>query len=169
MKIQNKTNIDTRDIVLMGAFIAIIEAAKILLSPIAGVEMVTLLLILSTLYFRKKMPYMLLGYLLIEGILNGFSIWWVMYIYIWSLLVLLTYLFRNMTSIWCWSIFSGVFGIIFGALCCPIYFITNGVEVGIAWWIAGLPTDILHGVSNFVLCLVLFKPLNNILGYLKRQ
>lgn len=153
----------------MGIMLTIIEAAKLALSSIAGVEVVTLLFIVYTLFFGKKMVYMLPTYLLIEGVLGGFGIWWFMYVYIWAILVGITYVCRKHKSVAFWSIASGIFGLLFGLLCCPIYFITNGIQTGITWWIAGIPTDILHGVSNFVLCLVLFKPLNNILGYLKRQ
>lgn len=164
-----KIKLTTRDIALIGIMLAIIEVAKLALSSIAGVEVVTLLFIVYTLFFGMKMVYMLPTFLLIEGVLGGFGIWWFMYVYIWAILVAITYIFRKHKSVIFWSVVSGVFGVLFGLLCCPIYFVTNGIQTGIAWWIAGIPTDILHGVSNFVLCLVLFKPLNNILGYLKRQ
>ncbi len=29
-----------------------------------------------------------------------------------------------------------------------------------AWWVSGIPFDIVHCLSNFVICLVLFKPLS---------
>ena len=31
--------------------------------------------------------------------------------------------------------------------------------MAITWWISGISTDIIHGVSNFIVCMVLFKPL----------
>ena len=164
-----KIKLSTRDIALMGIMLAIIEVAKLALSSIAGVEVVTLLFIVYTLFFGKKMIYMLPTYLLIEGILGGFGIWWFLYVYIWAILVLITYICRKNKSVWFWSIVSGLFGLFFVFLCCPIYFITNGIQTGFVWWLTGIPTDILHGVSNFVLCLILFKPLNDILGYLKKN
>lgn len=167
MVAKEKFTLTTKDIALMGVMLAVLEIAKFALSSIAGVEVVTLLFIVYTLFFGKKMVYMLPAYLLIDGILSGFGIWWFMYVYIWALLVWITYMFRKNKSVWFWSMISGLFGLFFGLLCCPVYFITNGVQTGIAWWIAGIPTDILHGVSNFVLCMILFKPLNNELGRLK--
>lgn len=152
----------------MGIMLAIIEIAKLALSSIAGVEVVTLLFIVYTLFFGMKMVYMLPAFLLIEGVLGGFGIWWFMYVYIWALLVVITYTFRKNKSVWFWSMISGLFGLFFGLLCCPVYFITNGINTGFTWWLAGIPTDVLHGISNFVLCLILFKPLNDVLSYLKR-
>lgn len=28
------------------------------------------------------------------------------------------------------------------------------------WWVAGIPWDIVHGVSNFIICLVLYRPID---------
>lgn len=159
--------LSTKNIVLMGVMLAILEVAKFALSFIAGIEVVTLLFIMYTLLFGKKVFYMLPAFLVIEGIIGGFGIWWFMYVYIWAILVSVAYLFRKRKSLWFWSMISGLFGLIFGTLCCPIYFITFGKETAVAWWIAGIPTDVLHGVSNFILCMILFKPLNRILDKIK--
>ena len=165
ISIANK--ITTKDIALMGVMLAVIEIAKFALGFIAGVELVTLLFIVYTLFFEKKMTYMLPAYLLIEGILNGFGIWWFMYVYIWTLLVAITYLFRKYKSVLFWSVISGLFGLLFGLLCCPVYIITNGVQTAFTWWIAGIPTDIIHGFSNFIACMILFTPLKKVLSRFK--
>lgn len=164
-----KIKISTKDIAIMGIMLAIIEAAKFALSFIAGVEVVTLLFILYTLFFDKKMVYVLPAFLIIEGIIGGFGLWWFMYVYTWAILVIVSYLFRKHTSMWFWSVVSGLFGLLFGTLCCPVYFIAFGTETAISWWIAGIPTDIIHGVSNFVLCMILFKPLKKVMDNVKRK
>ena len=114
---RKKISITTKDIILMGVALAVIEVAKVALGFIAGIEIVTLLFVLYTLFFEKKMIYFLPTFLLIEGIVNGFGIWWIMYIYVWSILVLITYLFRKHQSLWFWSIFTGIYGLFFGLLC----------------------------------------------------
>ncbi len=162
-----KLQFTTKDIVLMGLMLASIEVVKSALSFIAGVEMVTLLFILYTLYFREKMVYLLLCFYLTEGVLYGFGIWWFAYIYIWALLVWLVYVFRKRKSVWFWSMLSGLFGLSFGLLCSFMSLFTGGIKVAVSWWIAGIPTDILHGISNFVICLVLFKPLDRVFGRVK--
>lgn len=165
--IKNKIKITTKDIALMGVLLAIIEIVKFALGFIAGVELVTLLLIIYTLYFKEKMLYMLTSFLLVEGVLNGFSIWWVMYIYIWTILILITYLFRNNDNVLFWSIVSGLFGLSFGLLCCPIYIVIMGLDTAIAWWISGITTDIIHCICNFISCMVLFVPLKRVLNKIR--
>ena len=163
----NKTRLTTKDIALMGIMLTIIEIAKFALSFIAGVELVTLLFIIYTLFFEKKMIYFLPAFLLTEGLLNGFGIWWFMYVYIWAILVLLTYLFRKHQSILFWSAFSGLFGLSFGLLCSPVYLFVGGTQMMISWWISGIPTDIIHGISNFIVCMILFIPLKKIVNKIK--
>lgn len=160
---KNEFAITTRDIATIGTSLAIIEVAKFILSFIPGVEIVSLLFIMYTLFFQKKIIYVLPTFCLLEGVMYGFGIWWFMYLYIWAILVSVVYLFRNKTSVWFWSTVSGIYGLFFGLLCCPVYFVTGGINMTISWWLAGIPTDIIHGVSNFIICLILFKPLSRIL------
>ena len=160
---KEKLLLTTKDIVLIGIMLSLIEAVKFSLSFIAGVEIVSLLFIIYTLFFKEKMLYVLPAFYLIEGVLFGFGIWWFAYLYIWAILVFVVYLFRRNESAWFWSIVSGIFGLSFGFLCSFVYLVTGGINMAITWWIAGIPTDILHGISNFVLCLILFKPLNRVI------
>ena len=162
-------SLSTRDIVIMGLMLAVVESAKYALSSVPGVEVVTLLFIIYTLFLEKKIIYILPAFYIIEGALFGFGIWWFMYVYIWAILALLTYLFRKIKSVWFWSIFSGLYGLLFGLLCCPVYFATGGINMAISWWISGIPTDVIHGISNFLVCLILFKPLRRALDILERK
>ena len=104
------TAIKVRDIALVGVMTATLEAAKFILSFVPNVEIVTLLIILYTLVFGKRIFYVIAAFLAMEGIQYGFGIWWLMYAYVWPLLAVLAYLFRRRESVWFWSIFSGFFG-----------------------------------------------------------
>ena len=157
-----KNKITTYELATMGIMLAIIEIAKISLSLILGVELVTLLFIISTITFKNKTFYLLCSFLLVEGILNGFGIWWFMYVYIWLILILIVLKFQNHKSVLFWGVLSGMFGLIFGALCFPIYFIVGGLDMAFSWWVAGITTDIIHGFSNFLLCMFLFSPLSKL-------
>ena len=167
--IKDKISLNVRDIVLMSMMLVLLEVSKYALSFIAGVEIVTLLIIIYTLCLGKKMAYILPAFYLIEGMLYGFGIWWFMYLYTWAILAFITYVFKKNKSIYFWSIISGVFGLAFGLLCCPIYFIIGGPEMAISWWLTGIPTDIIHGLSNFIICMVLFKPLNRVISMLDKK
>lgn len=160
---KEKPSIKSKDIALIGIMLAIVEVVKISLSSIPGVELVSLLFMMYTLFFKEKMVYVLTAFCLIEGVLYGFGIWWFAYLYVWAFLVIIVYLFRKRQSVWFWSILLGLYGLFFGTLYVPIYIVTSGWETAVSWWIAGRTTDIIHGVANFVLCLVLFKPLARVI------
>lgn len=158
-----KRNITVKDIVTAGLMLATLEVAKNALAFLPNVELVTLLVILYTLFFDKKIFFVIPGFVLLEGCIYGFGLWWIMYLYAWPLLALITLIFRKQKSVWFWSFLSGFYGLGFGALCSIPYFFVSGPKSAIAWWIAGIPYDILHCISNFILCAVLFIPLRNVL------
>ncbi|MBP3665131.1 MAG: hypothetical protein J6J03_08235 [Tyzzerella sp.] len=155
--------LSVKNIALLGVMIAILEVAKNVLAFLPNVELVTLLIILYTLHFGKLTLFIVPAFILVEGCMYGFGLWWIMYAYIWPLLSLVTMLFRKQDSVWFWAIFAGLYGLLFGPLCSITYVITSGVHTTFSWWVAGIPFDIIHCISNFVLCLVLFKPLRNVM------
>lgn len=166
---RNKNQLNTNDIVLIGMMTATLEAGKLALSFLPNIEVVSLFIILYTLFFGKKTVYAIYTFVLIEGCLYGFGIWWIMYLYVWTLLSLLTRCIGKYASPFSYAILSGMFGLFFGALCAIPYLFIGGWHMAFAWWIAGIPFDIVHCVSNFILCLVLFHPLNRVLSSVKRH
>jgi energy-coupling factor transport system substrate-specific component len=108
-------------------------------------------------------------FVLLEGILFGIHFWWISYLYVWALLVLITQLLRNQESPLFWSMLSAMFGLGFGALCAIPYGITgalngglwNGAIAAFSWWVAGIPYDLLHCAGNFVIMLVMYKPMQS--------
>ena len=72
--------------------------------------------------------------------------------------------------------FSGIwsvvlFGLLFGLLCAVPYFfigfagggLSQGLIQMMSWWVAGIPFDLIHGVSNFAIMLALYRPISNLL------
>ncbi|MCD8068031.1 MAG: hypothetical protein LUE87_03925 [Lachnospiraceae bacterium] len=163
----NGSGISVKDIALIGMMTATIEVVKDALAFLPNVELVTLLIVLYTLFFGKRILFAIPVFVLLQGMVHGFGLWWIMYLYVWPLLAVLTSLFRKQTSLLFWSAFCGLFGLFFGALCSLPYLVLSGPAAAFAWWVAGIPFDLLHCVSNAVLCLVLFKPLRLALGKLK--
>ena len=58
---------------------------------------------------------------------------------------------------------SGLFGLSFGLLCAIPYIFTSGLYGAFAWWVAGIPWDLVHGISNFVIMLVLYEPMKRVM------
>ena len=163
--LQNKSSwsLTVRDVAYIGITIATLEAAKLSLSFIPNVELVTFLLILYTLAFGKKVLYAAFAFVGVECLIWGMGIWVIMYLYIWPLLCVLTLFLKKQRSAWFWAVFSGIYGLMFGGLCSLVYLGFGGIKTAFAWWIAGIPYDILHGISNFVLMLILYRPIRKVL------
>lgn len=160
--------ITTKDIAVLGLMAASLEAVKLALAFVPNVELVTLLIILYTMLFGGKVLLAVLAFAGLECLIWGFGVRNVMYLYIWPLLAVLVLVFQKQTSVWFYSILAGVFGLLFGAMCAIPYFFIGGVKMALTWWIAGIPFDIIHGVSNFILTIVLFAPLGGALRKIKR-
>ena len=49
------------------------------------------------------------------------------------------------------------------------WFVSNKWETAAAMWIAGIPYDLIHCVSNFVLTLLLYRPLYRVFSHFLSQ
>lgn len=169
--------LSVQDIALIGMMTAVIEVSKLALSFLPNVELVTFWIIMFTLFFGPKVIYSILVFILIEISIYGIQTWVIMYLYMWPMLALLVYLFRKSNSVWFYSILSGLYGLFFGAFCSIPYIVIGTVDGGIRsgllmafnWWVAGIPFDILHGISNFALMLVLYVPVRALLNLLRHR
>jgi energy-coupling factor transport system substrate-specific component len=141
-------------------------SVKTVLASIPNVNLNALLIILVTVCFGWRALYTVGVYILLEGLIFGFSIWWFSYLYIWPVLVVLVMLFRRNESKLVWAVLAGVYGLLFGPLMYMGYFaIVGGWQSYAAMWIAGIPYDLIHAVSNFLTVLILFKPLSKIMDH----
>lgn len=164
-----------KDITLIAVLVAIIEVCKVALSFLPNIELTTFWLIIFTIFFGRKILFVVPVFIVIEGAIYGIHLWWIMYLFAWPLLVFICYMFKNCKSVWFWSIFSGTFGLFFGALCTIPHIIvgafssglSTGIRLGIAWWIAGIPWDIVHCIGNFIIMLVLYEPISYVIKKLK--
>ncbi|MCI6468190.1 MAG: hypothetical protein MSA90_22340 [Faecalicatena sp.] len=154
----------TKDLVIMAMLTGVIFAAQVAMASLPNIEVVTLLVILYTQLYRKKVFFILYSFIVLEGLFYGFGLWWFNYLYIWPLLALLVLLLgKTSHSPVFWSIVAGAYGLCFGMLCAIPYFISGGIGGGLAYWISGIPYDILHCAGNTVLCLLLYRPLYQVM------
>lgn len=142
---------------------ALMLTAQVALAGLANVELVSLLVMLFALKFGRTVLYSIYVFALVEGIIYGFHIWWITYLYIWTILAGLTRLFRKTETTLGWATLSGAFGLVFGALCAIPYLFVGGISAAVAYWAAGIPFDLAHCAGNFILCLLLWKPLHRAL------
>ena len=104
-----------------------------------------------------------------EILIFGFNpTWSIGYLYIWTILAGITWLFRKMENPLGWAVLAGAFGLSFGALMAPPFLLLafereNFFSVFLPYWVSGIPFDIAHCIGNFTVCLFLFKPLSKIM------
>lgn len=149
---------------MMGVLLTV---SKEVMAFLPNFEPVTLLTVLFTLSFGPAALGAVAVFLLLEGLLYGFGTWWVMYLYVWPLLWCLTMLLRRMGRAWQWALFAGLYGLCFGTLCSLVYLPVGGVRMMFSWIASGLPFDLMHAGGNFLLMLVLYRPLRGALERLK--
>ncbi len=151
-----------------GLFAAVLFALQVSMLHLPNIELVSLMVILYTLVLGKRVLNILITFTILEGVFHGFGIWWVSYLYIWPILAGLTALLRQFDAPdWGYGILSGLVGLSFGFLC-SLPYIAGGPGAMFAWWIAGIPFDLVHGISNLIIGLVLFRPAKRILGFCSR-
>lgn len=167
--IKMKKPLQIRDIVLAAMLAAILIAAKELLAWLPNVELVTTLLILYTLHFPHLTPFIIYIFVGVECCLYGLNLWVWMYLYIWIILYFIVRLLHSAGSRLLWVVVAAAFGMLFGLLCSPVYWVLSGWKTAAAWFMAGIPFDLLHGISNGIVTLVLFGPLNALFTRLKQK
>lgn len=155
-----KTLTQVQGLVIMAFCSAILVIAQVGLAVIPNVELVSLLCIIYTLYFRKKAIVIIYVFVAVEGIIFGFGLWWFSYLYVWTILWAITMIVSKWTkSFVAWAIISGFFGLFFGMLTAIPYLFMGGIAMAFTYWVNGIAFDIAHCVGNVVTAVLLFKPL----------
>ena len=142
------------------------------LKVLPNVHLLALFIIVITRVYRLRALIPIYIYVFLEGVYQGFSPWWIPYLYMWTILWGATMLIpkklpkRIEPIVYC--LLGGVFGLLFGTLWAPYQAIIFGLSLNgvIAWIVAGLPYDAVHGVSNACMC-ILCVPLIRLLRRLE--
>ncbi|MCL2696380.1 MAG: hypothetical protein FWE69_08670 [Clostridiales bacterium] len=159
---KNRSPLTTRDLCVLGLCAALLIASKYALSFVPyNIEAVSLLTVIFTLAYGWLALFPVFVFVLLEGFLYGFGLWWYFWLIAWPLLALLAQALKPLCrrSAFAWAFVLGLYGLAFGALYALVALVVGGMGGFFAVWTAGLIFDVLHCVGNFVLCLILFAPL----------
>ena len=159
----------TFEIVLLGMLGAIAFVCQVSLIFLPNIEVVSILFIVYTRTFGKKALFPIYVFVLHEGIFWGFGSWWIMYLYIWTILWGISMIFHRNDSSIAWAVINGAYGLCFGALCSITQGILFGIGSGFAYFISGIPFDIVHCIGNFFTALFLYKPLTILLSKVRKM
>lgn len=152
-----------RELITMAFLAAIVFVGQVCFASLPNIEIVTLLFMLYTIVYGRRVYAVIYVFVLLEGVVYGFGLWWFSYLYVWSILAFIVRRLRGCTSVLLWSVVSGAYGLCFGALFALPYLFTGGIAAAFSYWIAGIPFDLIHCASNAALTLVLWKPLLSLL------
>lgn len=179
MRAAPKTRRRLLHLTLGALFGALLVASKEILAAVPGIELVSLLIIAWTRVFRTGAIPGIAVFIVLEGVLYGFGLWWTMYLYIWYILWAVVMLIppsrhemtakRRVAAAFGWAVLSGAYGLSFGALTAIVYFFRGGPATAFAYWLSGLPYDAAHGLGNFAVALVLAVPLIELLTKLDHR
>ena len=155
--------LSVREMVLFSILGAMTFSAKYVMSFLPNVEPSSLMVMLFAVVFGKKWVYPTYLYVAMEILFYGINLWSINYLYVWAVLAVIAYSMRGTRSPLAWAMLSGVFGLFFGVLCGIVDVFIGGFQYALTKWISGIPFDISHCIGNFIIALVMFKPLRNLL------
>lgn len=142
--------------------------SKLLMEFLPNIHLLGVLTMVYTIAFRKKALIPIYIYVLLNGVYSGFSMWWIPYLYIWTILWGATMLLpRGMSprlGAIVYPIVCALHGLAYGTLYAPAQAVMFGLDLNqtIAWIIAGFPFDIIHAVGNLALGTMII-PLSSLL------
>ncbi len=153
---------------------SVMFCSKIIMEFLPNVHLLGMLTMVYTLVFRTRALIPIYVYVLLNGLYAGFNMWWIPYLYIWTILWGVTMLLpKNMphkVRTVVYPIVCALHGLAFGTLYAPAQALMFGMnfEQMVAWIIAGLPWDAIHMAGNFVaglLIMPLYKVLSRLVKY----
>ncbi len=153
---------------------ALMFATKKAMEFLPNMHLVGIFIVAVTVVYRARALYPLYLFVLLDGLLAGFATWWVPYLYIWTALwgvvMLLPRCLSPRVAPFVWGGVCGLHGLLFGLLYAPAQALFFGLSLKgtLTWIAAGLPFDILHGVSNLLGGVLLIAPLVGVMRRVER-
>ena len=160
--------------IVFSMFGAMMFCSKFIMEGLPNIHPVAMFVIVLTVVYRSRALIPIYIYVILDGLRWGFGIAWLPYLYIWLILWGAAMLLPRSAPRWLkvivYPVVAMLHGLLFGILYAPAQAVLFGLNFKqtIAWVIAGFPYDVLHGVGNFVMALLVL-PLSELLFKLERK
>ena len=168
-----KRGLTVYELVLFAMLGMVMFVSKIVMEFLPNIHLLGMLTMVYTLTFRAKALIPIYIYVFVNGLYAGFAVWWIPYLYVWTILWAVTMLLPQRMPRWLryivYPLVCGLHGLAFGVLYAPaqaLFFHLNW-DMTVAWVLAGLPFDAIHAAGN-VLTGLLILPLTELLRKLSR-
>lgn len=162
------------EMVLFAMFSAMMFISKIVMEFLPNIHLIGVFVVLLTVVYRKKALIPIYLFVLLQGIYGGFAVWWIPYLYVWTVLWAVVMLLpKNMgktAQMIVYPIVCALHGLLFGVLYAPVQMLVFSFDFKqiVAWVAAGLPFDITHAIGNLVAGLLIY-PMSVILKKLNKK
>lgn len=163
-----------KEIAVFGMLGGVMYVSKMIMELLPNVHLLGVFIVAFTVVYRQKALYIIYTYVFLNGIFSGFAAWWIPYLYVWTVLwgavMLLPRRLPRKAEPFVYMAVCALHGFLFGTLYAPAQAILFGLSFQgmVAWIIAGLPWDCMHGISNFF-CGILIMPLIYALRFAERN
>lgn len=137
--------------------------SKLVLNVLPNIHLIAMFITVFTLVFRKKALIPIYIFVFLTGLYEGFGLWWIPYLYIWTILWgVIMLLPKNMPKPLAAVVYSSVcalHGFLFGVMYAPAQALLFGLDLKgtVAWIAAGLPFDIAHGLGDLLASLMIIQ------------
>ncbi len=165
---KKKAKLTLFELVLFSMFGALMFGSKVLMEFLPNMHLLGFFIVTFTAVFRVKALIPIYIFVLLNGILAGFSPWWIPYLYVWTVLwgmaMLIPKNIPDKVAMFVYPLVCALHGLLFGVIYAPaqaLLFHLN-FEQTLAWVAAGFPFDLIHCVSNFLLGLLVL-PMKKVL------
>ncbi len=166
--------ISVREMAIFSMLGALMFCSKIIMEVLPNIHLLGMFIMVFTLVYRVKALVPIYLFVFMTGLYGGFGLWWLPYLYIWAILWGATMLLpRKMPRPLAAVLYPAVcciYGLLYGTLYAPAQALLFGLnfEGMIAWIVAGLPFDVMHGIGNLVSGLLIL-PLSRLLEKLSGE
>lgn len=160
--------VNIKEIAVFAMLGALMCISKFVMEPLPNMHLLGVFTVAYTVVYRQKALYPIYIFVFLTGALWGFGLWWIPYLYIWTVLWGITMLLpKNMPKKLApivYIVVCGLHGFLYGVIYAPSQALLFGLDFKgtLAWIVSGFPFDLIHGISN--LCLgVLIVPIAAVL------
>lgn len=173
-KKNSKLRLTIFEMTLFAMFSSMMFISKIVMEFLPNFHLLGVFTILLTVVYRKKALIPIYIYVFLNGVYSGFNMWWVPYLYVWTVLwgatMLLPQSMGKKAKVIVYPLLGAVHGLLFGVLYAPAQALMFNFtfEQTVAWVAAGFPFDVIHAVGNLVLGFLIY-PLSEVLKKLNKK